>query len=119
MAEPRRTMPNLPVLVLASTPLAQQPAWSAISIVAQSGRSIGCVRNTSCVAFGGAVQSSSSCDRYGMTEVADICLSLPRDNRADAVIVGLRLVVPGPAMWRRRSARVVFHSPDRVTNLRR
>jgi len=43
-----------------------------------------------------------------MTEVADNCQSLPCDNGADTAIVGLirRLVVPGPAMWRSRSARV-------------
>lgn len=45
---------------------------------------------------------------HGMTEVADNCLSLPCDNGAEIAIAWLiwRLVVPGPAMWRPRSARV-------------
>ena len=45
-----------------------------------------------------------------MTEVADNCLSLPCDNGTDTAIVGLiwRLVVPGPAMWRPRSAWLFF-----------
>jgi hypothetical protein len=47
--------------------------------------------------------------QLSVTEVADSCLSLLCDNGADTAIVGLirRLVVPDPAMWRPRSARIV------------